>query len=93
MRAPACGARSYVRRGRNGVPRIDRPEERVFGAWPGRRVSPRKVLGESLGAASALQVVVALDLLRQGAAGEAVVTAVGGNEQVGGCVFRRVEAG
>lgn len=71
--------------GRVGVPRFDAPESSV--AWKGPRISLRMQLGESLGAAAGLQTVVALALLARGEAERAVVTALGGNEGVGGALW------
>ncbi|GAA5482507.1 beta-ketoacyl synthase N-terminal-like domain-containing protein [Haloferula sargassicola] len=73
--------------GRNGVPRLDAAEESVH--WSGPRVSTRKLLGEAMGASAAIQFVAAVDALEQGAADQAVVTSVGGNQGVGGCVLQR----
>jgi len=72
---------------RTGVARFDRVEGAV--AWTGPRWSPRGLLGESLGAATGLQSVAAVEALRRGLAPRAVVTAIGGNEQVAGAVFAR----
>ena len=77
--------------GRTGVARFDRAESEVFGGWTGPRYSVRALLGESLGAAAGLQTVAALEGLRRGLAERAVVTAVGGNEGVGGAVFGKAE--
>lgn len=74
--------------GRVGVPRFDAAEDSV--AWRGARFSVRRLLGESLGAAAGLQTVAALAMLRRGDAAKAVVTAVGGNEGVGGALWSGV---
>lgn len=73
--------------GRVGVARFDRAENEVFAGWSGPRISPRIPLGDSLGAAAGLQTVAAVEMLRAGQAGRAIVTAVGGNEQVAGAAF------
>ena len=70
-----------------GIPRIDAAEQRAWSDWTGSRLSPRKVLGESMGAAAALQVVAAVGSIRSGACKQAVVTALGGNQQAGGALL------
>ena len=70
--------------GRNGVARVDQAENLP---WNGPRISTRKFLGEAMGASAAIQTVAALEWLKTGRAERAVVTAVGGNEAVGGAVF------
>lgn len=71
--------------GRVGVPRLDAAEDSV--SWSGRRLSTRRMLGEAMGASAAIQLVTAIDALQQGDADGAVVTSVGGNQGVGGCVL------
>lgn len=68
---------------RCGVPRYDRVEDALI--WSGPRLSVRRTLGESLGAAAGLQLVVAAEKVRSGDVSRALVTALGGNEQVGAC--------
>lgn len=70
--------------GRNGGESYDRAEDLP---WSGPRLSVRKCLGEAMGAAAAMQTVAAIEWLKDGRADGAVVTAVGGNEAVGGAVF------
>ncbi|BCX48967.1 hypothetical protein HAHE_28750 [Haloferula helveola] len=73
--------------GRTGVARFDRAESSV--EWNGPRLSVRRLLGEALGAAAGLQTVAALGVLEREGFERAVVTAVGGNEGLGGAVFGR----
>jgi 3-oxoacyl-(acyl-carrier-protein) synthase len=73
--------------GRAGVGRWDRPEDQAWSGWSGPWASPRVVLGEGMGASSAWQAVVAVEMLRAGVAQRAVVSAVGGNQQAAGAVF------
>lgn len=73
--------------GRCGVARHDLPEDLAWAGWQGLRLSPRRVLGESLGASAALQCVIAIEALRNGSCSKAVVTSAGGNEQAAGAVF------
>ncbi len=73
--------------GRNGVPRLDAPEQAI--AWNGPRLSTRKLLGEAMGASAGMQLVAAVDALNQGEAEKAIITAVGGNQGVGGCLMER----
>ncbi|MEO7098143.1 MAG: beta-ketoacyl synthase N-terminal-like domain-containing protein [Luteolibacter sp.] len=73
--------------GRAGIPRFDRPETLAWSDWSGARWSPRKILGEAMGASSALQVVAAVEALKSGDFQKAVVTATGGNQQAAGVVL------
>ena len=79
--------RSLLVDGRCGVVKHDQPEDQAWSDWQGARISPRRIVGESLGASAALQCVVAIESLRSGACSKAVVTSTGGNEQAAGAVF------
>lgn len=70
-----------------GIPRIDASEAHAWSDWTGVRLSPRKILGESMGAAAALQVVAAVASIRAGACQQAIVIALGGNQQAGGVLL------
>lgn len=70
-----------------GIPRIDRAEMDAWQDWPGARLSPRRILGESMGAATALQVAAAVASLHSSRWEQAVVTALGGNQQAGGLLI------
>ncbi|RYD34026.1 MAG: hypothetical protein EOP87_09965 [Verrucomicrobiaceae bacterium] len=70
-----------------GIPRIDRAEADAWKDWSGARLSPRHILGESMGAAAALQVVAAVASIRSGTCRQAAATAVGGNQQAGGLLI------
>lgn len=72
-----------------GVPRVDAAEQRAWSGWQGPRCSPKLVLGDTIGAAAALQVVAASEILRSGAHSIAVVSATGSNQQAAGVVLRR----
>jgi hypothetical protein len=89
----ACGAtddgRTLLSDSRSGVARFDAPEDRAFAGWAGPRISVRPTLGEVFSAATGLQVVAAIELLRRGRADRAVVTTLGGNEQAAGCLLGR----
>jgi 3-oxoacyl-(acyl-carrier-protein) synthase len=73
---------------RAGVWRSDRAETLAWSDWSGPRWSPKRVLGESMGAACALQVVAAAEALKSGALKQAVVSSVGSNQQAAGMVLR-----
>jgi len=73
--------------GRCGLKSHDLPENLAWSDWQGARCSPRRVLGEALGASAAFQCVVAVDALRNGSCARTVVTSVGGNEQAAGALF------
>ena len=75
--------------GRAGIGRFDRPETLAWSDWSGPRWSPRKILGEAMGASSALQIVAAAEALKSGDFSKAIVTATGGNQQAAGVVLER----
>jgi 3-oxoacyl-(acyl-carrier-protein) synthase len=73
--------------GLQDVRRYDAPERDVWGDWPAaQRLSPKKVLGEGLMAASAWQTILAVDAVRGGASA-ALVNVVGTNQQAIGAAF------
>lgn len=72
-----------------GVTRFDRPEREAWGDWSGPTWSPRTLLGESMGAAAALQCVAAVEAVKSGRATGALAFALGGNEQAAGARFGR----
>lgn len=71
-----------------GVDRFDVPETKAWADWPGMRWSPKLILGESIGAAPALQVVAAVEALRAGKARRALVCTTGSNQQAAGLRLR-----
>jgi hypothetical protein len=73
--------------GRAGIRRYDQPETAAWKDWSGPRWSPRKILGEAMGAAAAMQVVAAVAALESGSSRRAIVTATGGNQQAAGLVL------
>ena len=73
-----------------GSPRADRHEQGAWNDWPGRRLSPKTVVGEGLMAAAAWQCVAAVDALRQNGYAAANVSVVGINEQAIAARFVRI---
>jgi len=73
--------------GTQGLRNPDAAELKAWCDWPGPRLSPKRVLGEGLAAASAWQCVAALDALRQRQHPAASVSVVGCNEQAIGAHF------
>jgi Beta-ketoacyl synthase, N-terminal domain len=73
--------------GAQGLRNPDADEMEAWGDWSGARLSPKRILGEGLAAASAWQCVAAVDALRQGQCSEATVSIVGCNEQAIGAHF------
>jgi 3-oxoacyl-(acyl-carrier-protein) synthase len=73
--------------GQSGILRFDFPESKAWSDWSGPRWSPKRVLGESMGAAAALQVVAAAAALQSGSFKQAVVSSVGANQQAAGIVL------
>lgn len=87
---PAGGNRHLLCDGLVGLARDDRDERSAWKDWDGPRLSPKRILGEGLAAASAWQCVAAVDALRQGRFAAATVSVVGCNEQAIGAHFLRI---
>ncbi|HEY1120077.1 MAG TPA: hypothetical protein VGE67_00695 [Haloferula sp.] len=81
--------RTLLADSRSGVGRFDAPEDEVFAAWSGPRVSVKTVLGDCFGTSAGHQLVAAVERLRRGDADEALVVTSGGNEQIGACRLGR----
>lgn len=75
---------------RLGVKSFDAAEETAWANWPGARLSPKRVLGEGLMAASAWQCVAALDAVALGLYPAANVSVTGCNQQAIGARFVKV---
>ncbi len=73
----------------SGIRRFDFPESAAWSDWSGPRWSPKLVLGESMGAATAFQVVAAVQALNSGRFHRAVVSSAGANQQAAGMVLER----
>lgn len=73
--------------GLQGVARFDRAELRAWKSWPGRRLSPKRILGEGLTAATAWQCIAAVHALSEHRHGQAAVTNAGCNQHAGGVRF------
>jgi 3-oxoacyl-(acyl-carrier-protein) synthase len=86
--SPVDDGRTLLVDSRAGVRRFDRAETLAWSDWSGPRWSPKRVLGESMGAACALQVVAAVESLKSGPCKQAVVTSAGSNQQAAGMVLR-----
>lgn len=76
-----------------GWPAIDRAELEAWSDWNGARLSPKRVLGEGLMAASAWQCAAALDHLRAGRHRTALVSITGSHQQAIGACFSTWENG
>lgn len=84
------GERSVLCDGRCGVESLDQAESNAWRAWQGDRISPKKILGEGLVAASAWQCVAAVDALQRKDRDVALVSVIGCNEQaIGARLVRR----
>lgn len=70
-----------------GISRFDAPEAAAWSAWAGTRWSPKKIIGESIGASAAFQVIAAVEALKSGAFREAVVSSIGANQQAAGVLL------
>jgi 3-oxoacyl-(acyl-carrier-protein) synthase len=73
--------------GTQGLRNLDAAELEAWRDWPGSRLSPKRILGEGLAAASAWQCVAAIDTLRQRQHSAATVSVVGCNQQAIGARF------
>ena len=78
--------------GLQGCRRLDMPELAAWQNWPGPRISPKRMLGEGLMAASAWQCVAACDALACGSFNAATVSLVGCNQQAIGARFVRANS-
>ena len=89
MRAelPVGTAEHLLCDGTQGLRHLDDAELEAWRGWPGSRLSPKRVLGEGLAAASAWQCVAAVDALRQGQYPAATVSVEGCNQQAIGAHF------
>jgi hypothetical protein len=74
--------------GLQGVPSYDAPEGKAWHDWPSRRLSPKRILGEGLMAASAWQAVLAVHEVEERSPA-AVLSVVGTNQQAIGAAFCR----
>ena len=72
-----------------GCSRSDAPGLAAWQDWPGLRLSPRRLLGEAPGASTALQCVLAAELVRSGKTAHALVTATGADQQASALVLSR----
>jgi 3-oxoacyl-(acyl-carrier-protein) synthase len=70
-----------------GVARFDQPETSAWHDWTGPRWSPKRQLGDLLGAATGIQIVAAAMALQHGLAPSAVVSSIGSNQQAAGVVL------
>ncbi|MCX6927492.1 MAG: hypothetical protein NT154_30440 [Verrucomicrobia bacterium] len=70
--------------GLNGSARADAPELAAWRDWPGARLSPKRILGEGLMAATACQCVAACDAVARGRYPAANISLVGCNQQAVG---------
>lgn len=84
---PAALPESVLVSGRQGIHRLDRLESEAWGDWKGARIDPAAILGETMGAALALQSVLAHALVASGRYAHALVSHAGGNQQAVGAWF------
>jgi 3-oxoacyl-(acyl-carrier-protein) synthase len=75
--------------GTSGSPRADSPELAAWSDWTGARLSPKRILGEGLMAASAWQCVAGCDAILNGPYTATNVSLVGCNQQAIGARFVR----
>jgi hypothetical protein len=86
---PAGSPNELLCDGLQGCRRLDAPELAAWQGWPGPRLSPKRVLGEGLMAASAWQCVAACDALARGDVTAVTLSLVGCNQQAIGARFVR----
>jgi len=73
-------------------PRADAPEAAAWRDWCGPRLSPKRVLGEGLMAASAWQCVAACDMAATGRVATAIVSLVGPSQHAIGARFAHADS-
>jgi 3-oxoacyl-[acyl-carrier-protein] synthase II len=86
---PLGSAAELLCDGLSSSPRADAPELAAWHDWPGARLSPKRILGEGLMAATAWQCVAACDAVARGRYPAAHVSMVGCNQQAVGARFER----
>ena len=74
---------------RSGIRGFDGPETAMWKDWTGPAWSPKQLLGDSMGAAAAFQVVAAVDALKSGPWDQAVVSSMGSNQQCAAMVLSK----
>lgn len=84
---PPGAERDFLCDGLQGVRRMDAAEFDAWCTWPGRRLSPKRILGEGLSAAAAWQCVSAIDAVQRQKSTNAFVSVVGCNQQAIGVHF------
>lgn len=72
---------------RSGIRSFDEAEAAMWRGWKGPAWSPKKLLGDSMGATAAFQVVAAVESLKSGSLKQAVVSSVGWNQQCAAMVL------
>jgi len=82
------GAAAVLVDGLQDIRRYDAAEAAAWDDWPAARISPKKILGEGLMAATSWQSVLAVEAIRGGAS-SALVSVVGTNQQAIGAAFAR----
>jgi hypothetical protein len=78
---PEATAAEVLVNGLGGTARPVKAESAAWRDWPGARISPKRVLGEGLMAASAWQCVLAVDSIYTGRHPSATVSVVGFDQQ------------
>jgi hypothetical protein len=81
---PGSSPQDLLCDGLGDSPRADAPELAAWSDWTGPRLSPKRILGEGLMAASAWQCVAACDAVATGRFSAANVSLVGCNQQAVG---------
>jgi hypothetical protein len=89
---PRGSAAELLCDGLSGSPRANAPELAAWRNWPGARLSPKRILGEGLMAATAWQCVAACDAVARGHYPAAHVSLVGCNQQAVGARFERADS-
>ncbi|HZV35457.1 MAG TPA: hypothetical protein VFB72_12865 [Verrucomicrobiae bacterium] len=84
---PGCQPDHLLADGLQGLPRLDGPEAAAWRDWNASRISPKRILGEGLMAASAWQCVAAVAALAEKKYAAANVSVVGCNQQAIGAHF------
>jgi 3-oxoacyl-(acyl-carrier-protein) synthase len=86
---PAATATDLLVDGLGGTCQPGKAETAAWRDWPGARLSPKRILGEGLMAASAWQCVLAVDAIRSGRHPAATASVIGFNQQALAARFAR----
>ncbi len=89
MAVPSIEGQGVLCDGCQGNPKTDLAELTAWSDWAGRRISPKRILGEAFTATAAWQCIAAVDALTSSAYAGANVSVLGTNQQAIAAQFIR----